>query len=343
MKTFAWLATAGVIWLALVQVSEHLGYPPQLVTLARSGYLGTFAIFMLLDLRREGSDAVPERGFQGVNLEEFFWFLVPLLSLGILVAFSIDLVITPTVFATATVFYVCQLGLLIARNGLGQMRAAGWDLVPPLLLATLLLSPSVVLVAATVGVFFIAWALVRGAPAGRGAADSLIMQVPSLCLAPVLLIAIRDVFDFGGATSRANVETFGMIVNGVGAAIWTAVVMRVSNRLAKLAKVLWALGTTMALVLLLIPASVALFAVAIVIAEIFRGSLWIGTTHLLKSTSRWSGFGINLVATGLPFTCLWLVRSSVEPHAVMTIYAAFHTAVPLSLWAHSRWRESRSL
>lgn len=336
MRTFGWLIAAGIAWLGLLQVSAHFEFPPQLVTLARSGYIGTFSIFMLLELRREAAGTGARSRVIGLHPVDFAWYLVPLLSVVILAGISKDLSLTPLMLVTIGVFYVFMLCLFFLRESLGQMRSAGWELAPPAILAALLWSPYIVLIAAISVAASVAWLVRQDHVVGvRNTADALIMQLPSLCLAPVILIAVRDYLDFGGVLSRAQVETFGMIVNGVGAALWTAMVMRASHKLSQLAVALWLAGSALSAMLLLVSNALAVSALAILVIELFRGTLWLGTTHLLKRTSRWAGFTINLLATALPFTALWLGHSAIDARFLIWTYAAFHLAVPVALLIYS--------
>ena len=290
----------------------------------------------MMELRRDATTDDTQLQMHGLRVNDFAWFLAPLLSLALLITLSSDLVVTTETILTVGVFYACQLGIFLIRNELGQMRNAIWDLGGPIVLGAILLGPHVLAVAAIFATGTIGWIAARGTLRTQGIADSLIMQLPSLCIAPVILILLRDVFDFRGAIPRADVETFGMIVNGTGAAAWTALVMRASSQLARLAVGLWIVGTLVALQLLFIPASAALSAVAIVGAEIFRGSLWLGVTHLLKNVSRWSGFKISLVATVLPLAAVMISHFAIGLKAFFAMYAAIHGLIPLTLWIYSR-------
>jgi len=228
------------------------------------------------------------------------------------------------------------------RERLGQMRMAAWDLVPPAVLIVLIISPLVVLIAAMLCVTCLAVLLWRGGGETKssGVADSLIMQLPSLCLAPALLIAIRDHVDFGANISRAHIETFGMIVNGVGAALWTALVMRASQHLSRWSNLLWLAGTVSAGFSLLISNALVSSAVAILVAEMLRGTLWLGMTQLLRTSTRWIGFCINFLGTALPFGALWFASSGFDVNHVMLVYAVFHVAVPFTLWLRTRMNPS---
>lgn len=332
MRTFIWLVAAGLAWLGLLQLSALLGFPPQLVSLARSCYIGTFSIFMMLELRREETDV--HQFSSSLRVADIGWFLVPLSTVVVLAGFSRDLILTPKVIATIGVFYSCQLCLLFMREKLGKMRMAAWDLAPPLVLVVLIFSPEAVLITAIFCVIFLAALLWQGGSKTKsgGVADSLIMQLPSLCLAPALLIAIRDQVDFGANISRAHIETFGMIVNGLGAALWTALVMRASQHLSRWSSILWFAGSVSAGLSLLISHSLISSAVAILVAEMIRGALWLGMTQFLRTSTRWVGFSINLLGTALPFGALWVARLGFDVNHMMPVYAAFHIAVPLTLW-----------
>lgn len=331
MRTVGWLILAGLLWLGLVQTSVYFGYPPQLISLARSGYIGTFAIFMMMELRRTRDSAAVGWSRLGLHYSQVGWYLVPLISLFLLERFSTDLKLSLPQIAVMAVFYACQLVVLIIRDALGQMRKAAWDSLSPLFLFLLLVSPYLVPAAAAAAVGFFLWMLMRGGASAKGPADSLIMQIPSLCIAPVVLIALRDEFDLGGQIPRADIETFGMIVNGVGAAIWTAVVMRAADRLREFTVILWIAGLAAAFAIALLSEGILASAIGIVVAELFRGCLWTGTTHLLMKSARWAGFVINAAMTALPMIALLIARGFAGSHHLLLIYATFHALVPLAI------------
>lgn len=339
MKTFGWLIAAGLAWLGLLQLSALLGFPPQLVTLARSSYIGTFSIFMMLELRRDAPRGGTRSDTITLRFSECAWYFVPLISVGVLGIFSQDSILTSRTLATIGTFYVCQLYLFFLRESMGQMRSAWWDLAPPAILAVLLLSPYLVLGGGIIAGAGIGWLLFKGRGAGeRGTADALIMQLPSLVLAPTILIAFRDHFDFGGTFSRAQVETFGMVVNGVGAALWTATVMRASHKLSQLSVALWLGASICSAMLFFLSSPIVVSLLAILVAELFRGSLWLGTTHMLQKTSRWSGFTVNLIGTILPLAALWLTRSASDARPVMWACALFYFVIPVMLLVESNKR-----
>lgn len=344
MKTFIMLVVAGLAWLGLVKASDYLDIQPQLVTLARSGYVGMFSIFLMIELRKDLIGGTGKEIQQGMARAEFAWFLVPLISVAILAIFSRDFAMTPKVIATICVFYACQLCIFILRERCGQIRSAYWDIAPPIVLVGMLSNPYLLAITAFISGVVLVKVIADADSTGTSrTADALIVQLPSLCLAPVLLIAIRDIFDFGGMFSRANVEVYGLIVNGVGAAVWTALVMRAEHRLALTAHVLWIVGCAITLMLLLVNDVFIGSAGAILVAEIFRGTLWTGTTHLLRKVTRWHGFLINLLATSLPFFALWFGREMIEPRFIMFVFCAFHLAIPLMLFFDSIKRQHNGL
>lgn len=325
MKSVGLLIASGVLWLGLVQLSGMLGVPPQVVSLLRSGYIGTFSIFLLLELRQGGNRLADERP------RALYLYLAPLISLVILGYYSPDLALTPRLLALAAAFYACQFMLLYGRTALGQIRSAVWDLVPPLILLLLALGPVPLVAAALAAVFFLRWLFSRPvASTGQTEAmDSVIMQLPSICIAPVVLIALRDVFDAQQSLPREHVESFGLIVNGVGAAVWTAAVMRAPERLRGWSAMLWIASTAAAGVLIFIPAGIFASAFAIAVAEGFRGANWLALTHLMKQVPRWRGFWLNLLATVLPLVALWLGTHQLPARYLLLVYAVFLLPMPL--------------
>ncbi|MDH4742994.1 hypothetical protein OMP43_03065 [Sphingomonas sp. CBMAI 2297] len=328
MRSVTLLIASGVLWLGLVQLSGRLGIPPQIISLLRSGYIGTFSIFLLLELRRgDGLSALRPRGL--------YLYLAPLLSLFILAFYSADLVLTPRLLALVAVFYACQFMLLYLRSAMGQIRSAVWDLVPPFILLVLCAGTFTLAVGAVATAGFLYWLLSRPIDGGdrSDAVDSVIMQLPSICIAPVVLIALRDIFDAQHAIPREHVESFGLIVNGVGAAVWTAIVMRASNILRPSALGLWVASTAAAALLPFFPVGIVASALAICVAEGFRGANWLGLTYLLSHLGRWRGFGVNLFATMLPLCALWIGTHHLPVQYLMLVYAVFLAPVPLlTIW-----------
>lgn len=334
MISLLWLILAGLAWLFLVQISSFFSFPPQLVSLARSGYIGIFSVFMMLELRREISGRIDSSNVIGLRFDEAGWYFLPLFSLVLLASLSHELILTPMAIITIVGFYVCQLYILFLREKLMGMRSAVWDLAPPLFFALMLLSPFIVFALTLFGFVGIALLLLQGRKSSSTSsdiADTLIMQIPSLCLAPVILIAIRDYIDIGGVFGRAQLETIGMIVNGVGAAIWTAVVMRSSKHLAQLATILWCAAVVLVAMGLFISNALVVSILAVVSIELLRGTLWLGATHLLRFSSRWKGFAKNLAATALPFLALLVAHSNFNSRYFILVYATFHLAIPLVL------------
>ncbi|WP_066647134.1 MULTISPECIES: hypothetical protein [Sphingomonas] len=329
MKALFWLILSGGLWLVLVQLAGRLGLPPQFISLARSGYIGTFSIFMLLELRRgeisTGGQFRPKA---------LYLYLTPLLSLVVLALYSPDLKLTPYLVALMIVFYACQLMMLVVRSERGQIRSAIWDLLGPVLLLLLALHP-IGLVVAGIGVAGFTVLLLRR-PAEPGDArveiDTVVLQLPSICIAPVVLIALRDVFDARELVDRAHVETFGLIVNGVGAALWTATVMRQSKALRQWSLVLWGASAIGAVLVAILGVGLIGSALAIIVAEGFRGALWLGVTHLLSRMQRWQGFTFNLIATALPLVALWVGTEFMPQRLLLLLYAAFVLPVPLYAW-----------
>ena len=330
MRTFVWLASSGLLWLVLIQFAPDAGVPPQLVSLARSIYIGTFAIFMMIEIRRP-TDVLPA---MTLNPKELLWYLAPTVSVVALWWISPSLQMTWRLGLILGAFYAAQLCVQLLRTKRNSMRSGSWDLLPPLLLALLLLTDKVAWVIAGLSLAFLATLLAKRYPPKQHVADSLIMQLPSLCIAPVALIALRDTFELSTAIDRSHMEVGGMVVNAIGAAIWTSVIMR-SKRIARHASALWGAGCIGAFTLAASGAATSPVNYAfgaLIAAELLRGSLWLGLTAVLADSQRWQGFAINAAATTLPIAALLIARRWVLPHQIIAVYAALHAAVPLVLW-----------
>lgn len=329
MKALFWLLASGVLWLGLVQIAPQLGVPSQIVSLARSGYIGIFSIYLMVELRESDRSA-------SSRPTHLYLYLLPLVSLLLLAAFSSDFVLTPALLAMIGCFYLCAFAVINIRSERGEIRQAGWDLLAPGLLLLLMLDSLILIIGGVAALIYFAFVLRR--PVDRQDAthlDALVVQLPSICIAPVVLIALRDVFDGGGAIDRTHVESFGLVVNGVGAAVWTAMVMRVGMplaRVAMLAMLLWLVSFAAALLGAFLPQGIIISAGAILVAEGFRGAIWLGATAAMVNLPRSKGFAANLIATVLPLAALWIGKSYLTPAATLLTYAGFVLPIPLAAW-----------
>lgn len=332
MKALVWLLISGVLWLGLVQTAPIFDVPPQVISLARSGYIGVFSIYLMVELR--GAKYSP-----GHRPSHVYIYASPLISLLVLAAFSSDFYLTGSLLAIIVCFYLCAFALVNRRSETGQIRQAGWDVLAPPTLLILLLHPAVVAAAGLLCLAYIVRLLRRPAAdkSQDGAhLDAFLVQLPSICIAPVVLIAFRDIFDGDGIIDRTHVESFGLVVNGVGAAIWTAIVLRNGVRLERLAFLLWmasfagaaALAALAAMAAL--PVAIITSGAAILIAEGFRGAIWLGTTALLARLSRAKGFTANLAATLLPLAALWIGKDHLAPSLILLVYAGFVLPIPVA-------------
>jgi len=227
VKALLGLLVSGVLWLGLVQLAPNLGVPPQIVSLSRSGYIAIFSIYMMVELR--GAQYSREH-----RPRHLYLYLLPLFSLFLLSLFSSDFKLTYSLLSLVGCFYLCAFSLINMRSEAGGIRSSYWDLFAPPILLVLMLNQYLLLA----GWIFCLVYLVRliRRPAAKVAddlhLDAIVVQLPSICIAPVVLIALRDVFSGGGMIDRAHVESFGLVVNGGGAAVWTAIVMRQTCRSA---------------------------------------------------------------------------------------------------------------
>lgn len=277
----------------------------------------------------------------GVSLGELTVYLVPLTTIAALALLTTEPIFTTHTVVQTLAFFFAQLSFLLFRSALGQMRMAAWDLAPPLLLVFIVWNDFNLAVTVLASIASIGWLLSRRSTSGARPADSLIIQLPSLCLAPVALIFLRDLFQTRLGMERADLETIGMIINGLGAAGWTATVMRTPTLLPRISNVLWLVGSLGAAFLTLANRSFIVAVGALLIAELLRGSLWLATTHMLRYSSRWIGFTINLFGTLLPLAALIVVKPLIASTTLIAVYSAFYVAVPIALYLFSRAMGSR--
>lgn len=331
MKTFGWLVASGVLWLLLVKWAQTLGVAPQWISISRTIYIGTSSIFLLLELRRAHYETGqrPEEPF-GIPLRELAWYTIPAFSTIPLAFLSSELKLEASAIAWLFSFWCLQLIVLVWRQSRNGIRSGLWDLIPPLILLAILLMPLRPWLAVLAGLVALAAATRTRGTIGEGPADSLIIQLPSLCLAPAALIVLRDSISQSALFDRSNMEALGMVVNGVGAALWTSIVMR-TTRLVPLSAGLWIGGALAALVATLDLHSLWRVIPALLAAELLRGSLWLATTATMARSGRWQGFTVNLFATCIPLLAVALAPF-VQARVVILLYAALHFLAPLGSW-----------
>lgn len=335
MRSLLWLLVSGGLWLGLVQFAPHLHMPSQIISLARSGYIAIFSIYMMVELRGASYSSRYRPG-------HLYLYLLPLVSLVLLSLFSSDFVLTGSLLLVIASFYLSAFALVNVRSESGHIRNAGWDLLAPPILLLLMLHPLLTAAGGIAGLIYLVKLFHRPLEpeSNHSHLDSFVVQLPSICIAPVVLIGLRDVFDGGGMIDRTHVESFGLIVNGVGAAVWTAIVMRGTFPLERMALGLWVLGFFGALIGAILPAGIVTSAGAILVAEGFRGAMWLATTVALANLTRGKGFAANLVATILPLIALWIGKGHLAPATTLLLYAGFVLPVPLAAWAIVRMRGS---
>lgn len=335
MRTFVWLLVSGVLWLLLIQLAPRLDVPPQLISMLRSVYLGSFSIFMMVEIRRK--DAQETTKVPTLSLNTIVWYLVPVLSVLLLWWLSPKLQMTARLWIMMGGFYLLQLNVLAFRSARSGMRSGVWELLVPVVLLPLLLHDVVAMTSVVIGSALLLLLIILHRPTtknGCEVADSLIMQLPSLCIAPVVLIVLRDVLGSTSILDRSKLELLGMVINGIGSALWTATVMR-SVKLGIASVFLWGLGIIIALTLNFTPnaASATYVIGAMLLAEVLRGSLWLGLTQIMSHCDRWQGFAVNAIATVLPLMALLIAHHLLAAQDLILFYAACHVLVPLSLWA----------
>lgn len=326
MRALFWLLISGLLWLGLVQLAPQFGVPSQIVSLARSGYIGIFSIYLMVALR--GSDRSASS-----RPAHIYLYLLPLVSLLLLAAFSSDFVLTPALLAIIGSFYLCAFAVINVRSEAGKIRQAGWDLLAPGMLLLLMLNPVILAIGGLVAALYLVFLLRR--PVDRQDdthLDAIVVQLPSICIAPVVMIALRDVFDGGGLIDRTHVESFGLVVNGVGAAVWTAMVMRPGMPMDRAAILLWLTSFAGAVLGVFLPQGIIISIGAILVAEGFRGAVWLGATAAMTNLPRGKGLAANLVATVLPLAALWIGKNYLPPAATLLVYAGFVLPIPLAAW-----------
>jgi len=105
---------------------------------------------------------------------------------------------------------------------------------------------------------------------------------------------------------------------------------------------LWLGSFAGAVILATLPINIATSAAAILMAEGFRGAMWLGTTAALARLARGKGFTFNLVATILPLAGLWVSKEFIDSSATLLVYAAFIAPIPLAAHIVVRRRPSAS-
>lgn len=314
MKTFFWFLVSGVVWLALIWFSASLDVPPQLISLAHSGYIGLFSVFLILEMKN-ATDASSEAGGEKpkasylIRLHDLPWLFVPLLSVVLLSVVSKDVVIALKEFWLVFGFFCLCLLLLIFRIGRRNVRSISWEVIPPILFLVVIIAPDYLMaavVAICLGSIFVMVSRSGGQSGATTATDSLFSQLPSLCIAPVVIIALRDHVDVRGVVERQYTEILGLVINGVGGALWGSIVIRKANLLTPLSLALWCGGAAVLFVAWMVDWSIASVAIGLVALELFRGCQWLGLTHLLLAHDKWVAFFLNLFLTICPIGVIFV-------------------------------------
>ncbi len=312
--------------------------PPQLITLARGISIGTFSIFIMVEIRRSTTKT---SSALTLNPLEMLWYLAPTTSVFALWLLSDSLNISTQLWLILGAFYLIQLIVQLIRSNRGELRSGVWEIAPPILLAVLMLRDWLSWVGLALGGGFLLFAMAKRGPARHGVTDSLVIQLPSLCIAPVITILLRDSVETISVLSRGHLEAVGMIINGCGGALWTAIVMQ-SQRLVFFSIAATLGGILTACVLAFGPAidSPVISAVGALLAlEMLRGSLWLGVTGILIGVGRWRGFIISAISTAFPVIALVASRNITTDQYVLGLYAALHILVPVAvivLWKYGK-------
>jgi len=315
MIGFFWFLVSGVTWLGVVWISPQLDVAPQLVSLGHSGYIGIFSVFLILELRGPGDERSGNVAFRKIDLP---WLFVPITSVFLLGLVSDEFRITYANVVAVLSFFCVSLVSLVFRVNTGAVRKVAWEVLPPFMLLVVLMLPIYAQIGlAAVSLSAALMMLSRPDPAassGPGVGDALLSQLPSLCIAPAIIIALRDYIDFGDGVGRQYTEMFGLVVNGVGAAAWNAMVIRFGPKLDLFTYALWLSGTVFALLSLAIGLPLLQALVLLGAFELLRGSQWLGITRLLLIHRGLAAFMLNLILTLTPILVIvagerWLPKS----------------------------------
>lgn len=338
MSHFIFLLISGVAWLGVVALAPTLGLEPQWVSLLRGAYLGMFSIALIVELRQVSRPRT-------TSDTQTWFYLIPILSVMFYNLFSSVGNVGWHLAAVIFCFFVAQMTALRIRQRFGQMRQGWWELAPPvLLLGAILVGPFLWPAFVVLLVLMLGADLVGHKQVNRSSLDAVIMQLPSFCLAPVVLVLARDALSMSQGVDRASLEVAGLIINGTGGALWTVLVMREQARLARLSLALWLGGAVGALVALTFqrlgvwPLVQTLGLLGVL--ELLRGAVWLLTTHFLSYMARWRGACVNLAATLLPLGGALAMRADRVDGAGVLVYTLFLAPLFVVLLSSARQRRA---
>ena len=228
-NSFFFQLCAGGLWLLLLVFagSNHI-VPPEFISVSRGVYFALLSIFLIATLKSGLSEVNPP------HIRRSLVRLDPLLALS-LVPSLVYLSMQPYFSTRVAIIYlsICLLLFLFLsfRNALGANLKSFYDFFPPLLILICLME------SINVAIFFVAVAVIFfGIREGRvalsknpDARQQLLAQMP-LYISPVFLVYMRDFLEgsmsaMGSEVDRVTLEALGMIINGCGAAVATAMVM----------------------------------------------------------------------------------------------------------------------
>lgn len=306
MNSFFWFLASGLTWLGVVWASPELNIAPQLVSLARSGYIGLFSVFLILELRATAGEGGGQVAFRRADMP---WLFIPITSVFLLGTISDEFQITTSNIVAVLSFFCASLLTLLIRANRSTIKNVAWEVLPPILFLVVVVVPiwaQITLATACLTVAFRGLRRADPAISAPGVGDSLFSQLPSLCIAPAIIIGLRDYIHFGDDVGRQYTEMFGLVVNGVGGAAWGAMVIRFGQKLDLFTYALWLAGTVTVLFSLAMHPEIlqALFLLAAF--ELLRGSQWLGITRLLLIHRGVIAFLINLVLTVVPVLAIVL-------------------------------------
>jgi hypothetical protein len=190
------------------------------------------------------------------------------------------------------------MALLYKRYAQAGIKDTKWELVPPLLALVALSSTFISVAAMALSVAFLLNEMRSSTGEPSNTRDSLVAQLPSIALAPAVMIALRDNLDTGARIDRADLEAAALVISGLGASTWTALVLRAQGRLMAISHCLLAASVLFAATLTTVSESHWLPLGALMAIELARGSSWLAVTSVITNARASRGAAFNLIATG---------------------------------------------
>lgn len=296
--------------------------------------MGLLSLLLISSLAESRVSKEPELETFGIGPRDLLVRAVPLSSGAILFALSSTISLdAKAVLGLVSAIMTLNMYLDI-RRVYGGLNSGKWDLLVPVLIWPILISQWVAIICLMASSYFYMRCLTLKRGDASAINASLIAQLPSICIGPAVILLLRDQIDLSIAMPRVSIETFGMIANGIGSALWTSIVMRARNILCPTSIVTWLVGLAFGgLYAVGIPNAFLGALVALVTLEMLRGSLWLGLTDLILSSDAWKGFRLNMLFTAIPFVSMLIVRETGAVKWFFVAYGLCHLpAVLILIW-----------